>query len=85
MQKNDVLTLENNQEYLILDLIEQDNKKYLYCVGLDQNDIPTQEYKYLQVLDENNELVAKVEDETLKGILTKIFTAKFLNSNDTED
>lgn len=88
MQINDVVTLENNEEFLILDITELNHEKYLYCVGIDKNDMPTKEYIYLRGLESDNGLlVEKVEDEDLMKALTALFTANFVseNINDEQD
>ncbi len=83
MNKEDIITLENNQEYLILDIITFNNNKYLYCVGIDKEEMPTNEYKYLKATtSENNELFIEEVTNTseLETIIT-IFTTNYLNDS----
>ena len=56
MNKEDVVTLDNNKDYVILDIVEFNGDKYLYVVGIDENEVPTDDYKYLRAVVEDNEL-----------------------------
>lgn len=80
MEINDVLTLNENEEYLILDMAELNNETYLYSVLIDENDMPTKEYAYLKKTEEDGEIyVEEVEDEELQKVLTALFTSNFVN------
>ena len=86
MNKEDVLTLENNQEYVILDIVEYNGEKYLYVVGIDENELPTEEYKYLHSTQMNNELyIEEVTDSKLLELLTTMFTTNYLNESVNEE
>ena len=45
MNKEDIITLEDNVEYMVLDTAELNHEKYLYCVSIDKEEMPTDEYK----------------------------------------
>ncbi|MCM1053020.1 MAG: hypothetical protein NC483_03515 [Ruminococcus sp.] len=86
MKINDVLTLDNDVEYLILDMTELSKDTYLYCVGLDKDDLPTKEFIFLKKIEIDNELsVEKVTDEKLIEALTSLFTTKFISENIDEE
>lgn len=88
MNIDDIITFEDNKEYLILDIVEYNDNRYLYCVGIDKEELPTEEYIYLKGIEENGEFYTEeVEDEdTLKTIVT-MFTNNYLNDsiNDEQD
>ncbi len=44
MKKEDVIVLEDNKEYVILDVANINNEEYIYCVGLDSEEMPTENY-----------------------------------------
>ncbi len=79
MKINDVLTLDNGVSYLILDMTELSKDTYLYCVGLDKDDMPTKEFIFLKKIEVDSELsVEKITDEELIKTLTTLFTTKFV-------
>lgn len=79
MEINDVLTLSENEEYLILDITELNKETYLYCVEIDKKDMPTKKYIYLKGIEKDGEMyVEKVKDEELQKALTALFTANFV-------
>lgn len=55
MNKEDIITVNANEEYMILDTLELNNSKYLFCVQVDKNDMPTKEYRYFKGIKENEE------------------------------
>ncbi len=86
MDVNDVITFGDNKEYLILDITDFSNNKYIYTVRIDEEEIPTDEYKYFKVFLDNEEVsVEEVKDETLLKVLVSLFTNNYLNeSKDNE-
>ena len=85
MNIEDVITLDDGKEYVILDIAELDGKKYIYSVEIDKEEEPTTNYKFFEWGKENNEefLVEVVNQEVLNRILA-IFTANYLNTKDDE-
>lgn len=82
MNKEDVITLDNNQEYLILDIVILNNYQYLYCVGIDKEEMPTDEYKYLKVIEENDDLfIEEVMDKKELEAIMALFTNNYLNES----
>ena len=85
MNKEDIITLEDNVEYMVLDTTEFNHNKYLYCVEIDENEMPKEEYKYLKEINENGELFTEdVEDENVIEALTAMFSLNYLNDTDEE-
>ncbi len=71
MSKEDIITL-NNADYVILDIIENAGEKYLYVVGIDEEQMPNGTYKYFKATTENNEYY--VEEITNPTILKTVVT-----------
>lgn len=90
MNKEDVIKLDDNKEYLILDIVELEGIKYLYTVEIDENDIPTIEYKYFEVIeDEEGTSLEEVEDQNTLEAIISLFTINYfgdsINTNEEQD
>ncbi len=74
MEIQDIITLDDNIDYLILDIITKKNNKYLYCAALDKEENPTSEYKYFTIItEENAEYIEEITDEALlREIITEL-------------
>lgn len=82
MNIEDIITLEDNKEYIILDIVEINQEKYLYCVGIDKDERPTDEYKYFKEVVENGDtFLEKVEDEKVLKTIITLFTNDYLNDS----
>ena len=76
MNIEDIITLDDNKEYLILDIIELNKERFLYCVEIDEEEMPKQEYKYLKEIIENGEVFTEeVKDKDLLEALTALVLA----------
>ena len=76
MNIDDIITLDDNKEYLILDIIELNKERFLYCVEIDEKEMPKQEYKYLKEIIENGEVFTEeVKDEAILETLTTLVLA----------
>ncbi len=81
MNKEDIITIDENEEYMILDTLELNNSKYLYCVLVDKDDMPTKEYRYLKGIKENEEYyVEEIVDEDILSKVIAAFAARYLSS-----
>lgn len=86
MNKEDIITVSENEEYMILDTLELNKSKYLYCVRVDEHDMPTKEYRYLKGIEENNECyVEEILDEDILAAVITAFTAKYLGKDNNEE
>ena len=88
MNKEDIITLEDNVEYMILDIASINQDKYLYCVEIDKEEMPKQEYKYFKEVNESGNIyVEEVEEKNIIDAISAIFTANHLSSlkNDEQD
>ncbi|MBQ8193399.1 MAG: hypothetical protein IJZ46_04960 [Bacilli bacterium] len=74
MKEQDVITLDDGKEYLLLDELQYENKKYFFAVEIDEKGV-TQEDKggiFLKATKENGEeYVETIDSPTL---LEKLYT-----------
>ena len=69
-----IVTLEDNKEYLILEELEKDGTKYLYSVRVLIDETPTDEYSIFSYeKDENGEYLLEVKDKELFDQLIEEF------------
>ncbi len=86
MNVDDIITLEDNVEYMVLDTALFNNDKYLYCVEIDENEMPKEEYKYFKEIDENGNLFTEeVEDEDIIEGISALFALNYLDSVTDEE
>lgn len=79
MKIKDIITLEDNLDYLILDIITKNNHKYIYSVILDPEENPTNNYKYFELITEDNEdFIEEIEDEQLLKEIAAELTKHYL-------
>lgn len=76
MKVNNIILLEDNQKYLLLDETIYEDKKYFYAVKVTDDTLqPTEKYKFLeQKQDIENVYVSEVKDEEIISALLVIFT-----------
>ena len=69
-----IITLEDNHEYLVLETTERDGIKYLYTVRVLIDETPTDEYVIFKYeTDDSGEYLAGVEDKELYDDLFEEF------------
>ena len=77
---NNIILLEDDRKYLILDETTLDNKNYCYGLRLDENEEPTASYLFFEVINENDRVYMNpINDDKLKGILLTAFAINYLN------
>ena len=77
---DNIVTLDNDKKYVILDDKKLDNVNYYYALRLDDNEEPTNNYLFFEETKDGNDIyLAPVEDESMKGILLTTFTASYLD------
>jgi len=75
---DNIVELENNKKYVILDECELDNVKYYYGLKLNDNEEPTNVYLFFEEIIENEEVYLKsIEDDKIKGLLLTAFTINY--------
>lgn len=86
MNIEDIITLEDNTEYLILDIVEYNKDKYLYCVEIDKNENPTDNYKYFKSNEDSNEIyIEEVSDTKILTEIENLFAINYINDYKNEE
>ena len=86
MNKEDIITLEDNVEYMVLDTALFNHDKYLYCVEIDEEEMPKSEYKYFKEINEDGNLFTEeVEDENIIEAISAMFALNVLNNITDEE
>ena len=66
MQERDVITLDDNLDYLLVKEINFEDVKYFLAMGIDEDNIYADDHFFLTVgNDDNGEYIEEVEDETI--------------------
>ncbi len=74
--KDEAITLENNKEYYVVEIVEQDEKRYLYLVNEEEADVIVAE----EIIEGEEITIETLDDiEKIKEIV-KIVTER-LNKN----
>ena len=72
----DIITLEDNTEYTVLKMLNEENQQYALLVPIDEEEEPDMENsKIVQLLESKGEISIEEVDETKERDLAK----KFLN------
>lgn len=66
VDRGSIIKLDNDKSYCVAEIINYNNKKYLYLVNIDNKE----ELKYCEYLKDSNQLLL-VEDQTLIIELSK--------------
>lgn len=85
MSVDQIITLDNNNDYLLLDETTLDDKKYFYAVGVDKNEDPTNEYVVIEEIKKDGKIfIKKVTDKDMLNLLITLFTMNYTESVDEE-
>lgn len=70
-----IITLENEKEYLLVEGITYKEVDYVYAVAVDEDEMldPTDVDIFQVVKEDGDEYVQELEDESLKKVLKKVF------------
>lgn len=81
MEKDTLITLDDNTEYALLDETTLDNKKYFFAIKVDnKTKEPTDEYEiFIEEKDNNDIYMDIITDDTLKESLMVEFTNNYMN------
>ena len=86
MNVEDIITLDDNREFLVLDIIDYEGSKYIYCVEVDEEENPKENFIFLKLgQDKDGEYVIEVKDDATINKILPIFTANYLNDKDDEE
>ena len=76
MKKGDLITLDDNEKYLLLMNTELEGKKFFYANKVDEQNNTTSEYEiFEEVVEEDGTYMELVEDAEVKELLVNVFTA----------
>ena len=78
----DIITLDNNEEYTILKMLNDNNKKYYLLAPVDEEEEPDMEsVKIVEEINENGLIrIAEIEDDALLKKLSKSFLSSLRES-----
>lgn len=81
MEKDTIITLDDNSMYALLDETIIDNKKYFFAIKLDnKTNNPTTEYEIFELVTEDSETyMDTLEDTLLKETLMIEFTNNYMH------
>lgn len=87
MKKGQIITLEDNEKYLLLLDTIQEGHKFFYANKLTNDEQTTNEYEIFEETQENDETFMEiVDDDEVKEFLTKVFTVDMIDLvTDIED
>lgn len=75
-----IVELENGENYVILDKTDLDGRIFYYALRLDDKEQPTKNYLFFEELKSRNDVYFEpVEDEDTKGALLIAFSINYLN------
>lgn len=75
---DNIIELDNNKKYLILDECELDNIRYYFGVRLTDDEELTNTYLFFkEIIDNERIYLNPIEDDKLKGLLLTSFTINY--------
>lgn len=75
-----IVELENGENYVILDKTDLDERTFYYALRLDDKEQPTKNYLFFEELKSRDDVYFEpVEDEDIKGTLLVAFSINYLN------
>ena len=82
IELHDIITLDNNEEYTVLKVLNNDSKRYYLLAWVDEEEEPDMEnIKIVEEIKQNNRImIEEVEDEQLLKKLSKEFLASLRES-----
>lgn len=77
-----IVTLENREDFLIIEEVFANDRRFVYSVKVDENEAPLNEYKIFEVIKkEEGAYLQEVESEALLLQIKEKLT-KFVNNNE---
>ncbi|HHX16608.1 MAG TPA: hypothetical protein GX725_01670 [Mollicutes bacterium] len=73
--KGEAITLDNDIEYVVVDAVELDNKRYLYLVSEDKNEVLVAE----EIIEDNDIFVETLTDMEKVREISKIVVERLDN------
>lgn len=78
MDKDTIITLEDNEKFVLLDKVELENANYFLALKLTDDEQPTKDYEiFEEEVEDGESYMTIVEDQTLKDALMVNFTLNY--------
>jgi len=78
MEKDTIITLEDNEKFLLLDKVELENANYFLALKLTDDEQPTKQYEiFEEEIEDGDSYMSIVEDKNIKEALMVNFTLNY--------
>ncbi len=78
MEKDTIITLEDNEKFLLLDKVELENANYFLALKLTDDEQPTKQYEiFEEEIEDGDSYMSIVEDKKVKEALMVNFTLNY--------
>ena len=78
MEKDTIITLEDNEKYVLLDEVELESGKYFMALQLTEDEQPTRHYEiFAEDIEDGESYMTIVDDENLKEAWMVNFTLNY--------
>ena len=78
MEKDTIITLEDNEKFLLLDKVELENANYFLALKLTEDEQPTKQYEiFEEEIEDGDSYMSIVEDKNIKEALMVNFTLNY--------
>ena len=78
MEKDTIITLEDNEKYVLLDEVKVNERKYFLALEVTQEEKPTKHYEiFEEEVEDGESYMTIVEDKNLKESLMVNFTLNY--------
>ena len=78
MEKDTIITLEDNEKYVLLDEVKIDDLKYFLALRLTEDEQPTRDYEiFEEEIEDGDSYMTIVDDQNLKESLMVNFTLNY--------
>lgn len=77
---DNIVELEDNKKYVLLDSTKLDDTTYYFGLRLDEKENPTNNYLFFEeTVDGGDTYLAPVEEENMRGLLLTAFTVNYVD------
>ena len=78
MEKDTIITLEDNEKFVLLDKVELENDNYFLALKLTEDEEPTKQYEiFEEEIEDGESYMSIVDDNALKETLMVNFTLNY--------
>ena len=80
MEKDTIITLEDNEKYVLLDKVELENANYFLALKLTEDEQPTKEYEiFEEEIEDGESYMITLEDGDFKQAILIDFTNNYMH------